>query len=63
ACFQGTTVDADAWNDGWIRDHGKRRPFNIYKDNNHGHAQYWIDPSNLGSDEEFIKPIKENDEE
>lgn len=63
ACFQGTTTDSDSWNEGWIRDHGPRRPFNIYKDNNHGHAQYWIDPMNLDCDEESITPNKEEDEE
>lgn len=57
-CWQGTTVDADAWGcEGVVfeTDDGPSRPFNIFKDKNHGHQQYWIDPENVYGDGPVIE--------
>jgi hypothetical protein len=55
-CWQGTTVGADAWNDGaGYRDGDDEapRPFNIFKDKNHPAMQWWINPTSLESDDEL----------
>jgi hypothetical protein len=55
-CWQGTTVDADQWNDGLPRQSSKRKgTFNVFKDKNPSANQYWIDPARLGGDGEIIK--------